>query len=302
MSDLETALTSQVGSRPPEAVTELMLDGCKLQSSSLAGLAKFTGLTKLSLNGCSLTSLDGFPTLDNLKSLELTDNQLSDGLDALQDAGLLALTRLSLAGNRFATLDALEPLSGLVFLNDLDLYHCPVTEVEGYRASIFDMLGNLKYLDGFDADDNEKDEDDDDDGDADDLLSSEVGDEDDDDDDLGEDDDDEGEDGEDDEGEDGEDDDDDDDDDYDFSDDSDDSDWHPIWGRDGHEPDGWQGHASLDPWRNARHDGRQTWNAWRAHGWQDGDKSDVWQEQDWHGTRRNDRHDGWPTRGSDGHR
>lgn len=43
------------------------------------------------------------------------------------------------------------PQTGVVMLNDLDLYNCPVTEVDGYRQSIFDMLGNLKYLDGFDA-------------------------------------------------------------------------------------------------------------------------------------------------------
>lgn len=184
--ELEAALTAQVGSKPADQVTELVLDTCKLASTALAGLEKFSNLTRLTLNGCSLTSLEGFPQLDNLKSLELTDNQLSEGLEALQDAGLLALTRLSLAGNRFASLDSLEPLTGVVMLNDLDLYNCPVTEVDGYRQSIFDMLGNLKYLDGFDADDNEKDDEDDDGDGDDDLLSSEVGDEDDDD--LGEDD------------------------------------------------------------------------------------------------------------------
>lgn len=108
--ELEAALTAQVGSKPPEQVTELVLDTCKLASTALAGLEKFSNLTRLTLNGCSLTSLEGFPQLDNLKSLELTDNQLSEGLEALQDAGLLALTRLSLAGNRFASLDSLEPL------------------------------------------------------------------------------------------------------------------------------------------------------------------------------------------------
>ena len=45
------------------------------------------------------------------QELYLNDNQLTDGcLEALQDAGLLTLHTLSLAGNRFSTLESLEPL------------------------------------------------------------------------------------------------------------------------------------------------------------------------------------------------
>ena len=47
-------------------------------------------------------------------------------------------------------------------LRDLDLFNCPVTEVENYRQGLFDIMPNLKHLDGFDADDNEKEEDDED--------------------------------------------------------------------------------------------------------------------------------------------
>lgn len=36
-------------------------------------------------------------------------------------------------------------------LKDLDLFNCAVTEVENYRQGVFDMLPNLKYLDGFDV-------------------------------------------------------------------------------------------------------------------------------------------------------
>ena len=107
--DLEQAIAAQVQSTPPESVTELILDACK--ATKVTGIDKFINLEMLTLNGCGLTSLEGFPTLPNLKTLELADNQLGDGcLEALQDAALLNLTRLSLAGNRFSTLDALEPL------------------------------------------------------------------------------------------------------------------------------------------------------------------------------------------------
>ena len=188
--DLESAIAQQVGDKDPEEVLELVLDACK--ATKVSGLDKFVNLQMLTLNGCGLTSLEGFPTLDNLKSLELSDNALADGcLDALQDAGLPFLNRLSLAGNRFSTLAALEPLACLPSLRDVDLFNCPVTEVDNYRDGVFDLLQGLKYLDGFDQEDNEKEEDEDeDDGEEgdDDLLSSEVGEEEDDE--LGEDDDD----------------------------------------------------------------------------------------------------------------
>ena len=153
--DLESAIAQQVGDRDAEEIRELVLDACK--ATKVSGLEKFVNLETLTLNGCGLTSLDGFPTLDNLKSLELSDNALADGcLDALQDAGLPFLNRLSLAGNRFSSLAALEALACLPSLRDLDLFNCPVTEVDNYRDGVFDLLQNLKFLDGFDQEDNEK--------------------------------------------------------------------------------------------------------------------------------------------------
>merc|ERR1711935_1227425 len=96
--------------------------------------------------------------------------------------GLFQLKSLSLAGNKFATLEDLDPLSSLPNLRDLDLFNCPVTEVENYRQGLFDIMPNLKHLDGFDVDDNEKEEDDEDededdidDDNDDDLLDSEGG-------------------------------------------------------------------------------------------------------------------------------
>jgi len=202
---MEEAIQAQTRDRVPEEVTELVLDTCK--AAKVTGLEKFSNLKLLTLNGCGLTSLEGFPTLPKLQRLELSDNGLSDGLDALQDACLVGLKCLSLAGNKFNTLDTLEPLvppsprisprpslarhasraaprvqAALPNLRDLDLYNCAVTELTDYRASLFNMLPVLKYLDGFDADDNEKDDDDDiddeddeDDEEDDDLLDSEDG-------------------------------------------------------------------------------------------------------------------------------
>ena len=106
--DLEAAIAAQTKDTPPNEVTELVLDTCK--ATKVSGLEKFSNLKSLTLNGCGLTTLDGFPTLPELRRLELSDNNISEGLEALQDAALFQLKSLSLAGNKFATLEDLDPL------------------------------------------------------------------------------------------------------------------------------------------------------------------------------------------------
>jgi hypothetical protein len=46
----------------------------------------------------------------------------------------------------------------LANLRALDLFNCPVTSPEDYRQQVFKLLPQLKYLDGYDADDKEADE------------------------------------------------------------------------------------------------------------------------------------------------
>ena len=106
--DLESAVAAQTAGMQADQVMDLVLDTCK--ATKVTGLEKFSNLRTLTLNGCGLTTLEGFPTLPALRKLELRDNNLSDGLEALQDAALFQLKSLSLAGNKFATLEDLEPL------------------------------------------------------------------------------------------------------------------------------------------------------------------------------------------------
>lgn len=40
-------------------------------------------------------------------------------------------------------------------LKSLDLYSCEVSTANDYRDNVFEMLPQLRYLDGFDQDDNE---------------------------------------------------------------------------------------------------------------------------------------------------
>ena len=69
---MEEAIQAQTRDRVPEEVTELVLDTCK--AAKVTGLEKFSNLKLLTLNGCGLTSLEGFPTLPKLQRLELSDN------------------------------------------------------------------------------------------------------------------------------------------------------------------------------------------------------------------------------------
>jgi acidic leucine-rich nuclear phosphoprotein 32 family protein A/C/D len=64
--DLESAIAQQVGDRDAEEIRELVLDACK--ATKVSGLEKFVNLETLTLNGCGLTSLDGFPTAASTRS------------------------------------------------------------------------------------------------------------------------------------------------------------------------------------------------------------------------------------------
>ena len=46
-------------------------------------------------------------------------------------------------------------------LKSLDLFNCDVTNAEEYREKVFELLPNLKYLDGYDRDDQEAEDDED---------------------------------------------------------------------------------------------------------------------------------------------
>ena len=108
-SQLENALKAF----PPETTVEIVLDGkaigLKFTPESAKLFAPFTNLKSLSLVGNSISSLENFPDIPTLTSLNLDDNDVSDGLDHLANA-VASLRHLSLVGNSIATVDALQPL------------------------------------------------------------------------------------------------------------------------------------------------------------------------------------------------
>ncbi|PKK19418.1 acidic leucine-rich nuclear phosphoprotein 32 family member B, transcript variant X2 [Columba livia] len=102
----------------------------------------------------NLLSVSNLPKLNKLRKLELSDNRISGGLEVLAER-TPNLTHLNLSGNKIKDINTLEPLKKLPNLRSLDLFNCEVTMLINYRESVFTLLPQLTYLDGFDADDQE---------------------------------------------------------------------------------------------------------------------------------------------------
>ncbi|XP_013913289.1 PREDICTED: acidic leucine-rich nuclear phosphoprotein 32 family member B-like [Thamnophis sirtalis] len=101
-----------------------------------------------------LLSISNLPKLSKLRKLELSDNRISGGLEVLAEK-TPNLTQLNLSGNKIKEISTLDPLKKLPHLRNLDLFNCEVTTLNNYRESIFTLLPQLIYLDGFDSSDKE---------------------------------------------------------------------------------------------------------------------------------------------------
>lgn len=152
-------ISSQTNTSPPEAMEELSLDGLEIITITpelQSHLEKFKNLIALSMNECSLNSLENFPKLTNLARLELCDNELtSSSLPAL--TSLKGLQSISLGGNSFKTVEELAPLKSLENLTDLDLLGCDLEDREDFRERVFEYLPRLMILNNFDREGNDLD-------------------------------------------------------------------------------------------------------------------------------------------------
>lgn len=156
MDIMEKRIELEKRGRKAQDVEELNLDNCR--TTQISGLTdEFKNLKSLSLINVGLTTLKSFPNLPKLRKLELSDNRISGGLNLLH--GCSKLTSLNLSGNKLKDIESLKPLKELKELRTLDLFNCEVTNLEGYRESVFELLKDLHYLDGFDRDDQEAEED-----------------------------------------------------------------------------------------------------------------------------------------------
>ena len=148
MASLDAALKKKVGSKKESDIEDLNLDNVNV-GNDLSFLKKFTNLQFLSLNSCRVTSLESLPKLPSLVTLELADNKISGGLDAL--SGFDNLERLDLANTKIEKADDLNVLSSLPTLMSLDLMGTPFAENDKtYRQKVFDMCKSLTVVDALD--------------------------------------------------------------------------------------------------------------------------------------------------------
>ncbi|XP_062242947.1 acidic leucine-rich nuclear phosphoprotein 32 family member B isoform X2 [Platichthys flesus] len=153
--DMNKRIHLELRNRTPSDVRELVLDNCRSPEGKIEGLtSEFVNLEFLSLINVGLMSVSNLPKLGKLKKLELSDNRISGGLDVLAEK-LPNLTHLNLSGNKLKDISTLEPLKKLANLKSLDLFNCEVTNLNDYRDSVFKLLPQLTYLDGYDMEDRE---------------------------------------------------------------------------------------------------------------------------------------------------
>ncbi|XP_032992635.1 acidic leucine-rich nuclear phosphoprotein 32 family member B-like [Lacerta agilis] len=153
--EMKKRLNLELRNKKPAEVKELVLDNCRSDDGKIGGLSSdFENLEFLSMINVNLLSVSNLPKLNKLRKLELSDNRISGGLEVLAEK-TPNLTHLNLSGNKIKDINTLEPLKKLSHLRSLDLFNCEVTTLISYRDSIFTLLPQLTYLDGFDTNDKE---------------------------------------------------------------------------------------------------------------------------------------------------
>ncbi|XP_041708977.1 acidic leucine-rich nuclear phosphoprotein 32 family member E isoform X1 [Coregonus clupeaformis] len=178
--EMEKRISLELRNKTPAEVAELVVDNCRSSDGEVEGLSDdYKELEFLSMVNVGLTSLAKLPSLPKLLKLEISDNMIVGGLDQLSEK-CPNLTYLNLSGNKIKELSTVKPLQNLKNLKSLDLYSCEITTLEDYRESVFELLPQVTFLDGYDHEDNEvpDSEADDDDNEG---LDSEADDDDDDD-------------------------------------------------------------------------------------------------------------------------
>ncbi|XP_071370529.1 acidic leucine-rich nuclear phosphoprotein 32 family member E isoform X2 [Centroberyx affinis] len=153
--EMKKRISLELRNRTPAEVAELVVDNCRSTDGEVEGLTDdFKELEFLSMVNVGLSSLAKLPSLPKLRKLELSDNNISGALETLSEK-CPNLTYLNLSGNKIKELSNVEALQNLKSLRSLDLFNCEITTLEEYRESVFELLPQVTYLDGFDQEDNE---------------------------------------------------------------------------------------------------------------------------------------------------
>ncbi|XP_061650762.1 acidic leucine-rich nuclear phosphoprotein 32 family member E-like isoform X2 [Phyllopteryx taeniolatus] len=152
--DMKKRVHLELKDRNPAEVCVLALDTCRSGNGEVDGVTEeFSGLEVLRMVNVGLTSLSKLPSLPKLHKLELSDNAICGGLEALAQK-CPNLTHLDISGNGISDIAALEALKPLKKLKTLDASGCEVSARDDYRDGVFRLLPHVMYLDGYDRHDN----------------------------------------------------------------------------------------------------------------------------------------------------
>ncbi|XP_028280902.1 acidic leucine-rich nuclear phosphoprotein 32 family member E-like isoform X2 [Parambassis ranga] len=153
--EMKKRISLELRNRNPAEVVELVVDNCRSSDGEVEGLTdEYTELEILSMVNVGLSSLSKLPSLPKLRKLEVSDNTISGGLDALAEK-CPNLSYLNLSGNKIKELSSIKALQNMKSLKSLDLYSCEITALDDYREGVFELLPQLTFLDGYDQEDNE---------------------------------------------------------------------------------------------------------------------------------------------------
>lgn len=134
----------------PQALVLMDKSNCVILVKELSFLPNYQTVTSLTLNYCSIISLDGFPTMPFLEILNLKNNAIEKDLSALVRANVSNLCSLDLTDNLISDFMEIIELQYLMKLQHVVLTGCPVMETPFIRRMTFGYLLNLLTLNGSD--------------------------------------------------------------------------------------------------------------------------------------------------------
>jgi len=142
---------SETGAENLSELTEAILDGHHIEEmGDISFLKDCSEMGYLSMNKCGLKKLEKFPAGLSIERLEICDNSLHNGLEALQS--LEKLEELHIGGNQFDSINQLSPLAKIESLRILDVTECPVVEkVNELHTEIFKLMPQLEAFNGKDS-------------------------------------------------------------------------------------------------------------------------------------------------------
>jgi Leucine-rich repeat len=145
---MDERLSFELRGHPTKDLMELTLDNAKSPDANFLRTKNFTSLKYLSMINCGLRSLAGLPALPSLKIVVLNGNRLTGDLSFLSRCDKLQYVDLS--ENLIGATESLAPLQWLRKLRALYLMSNPVAFVDGYRATVLNIIPSLQDLDGTD--------------------------------------------------------------------------------------------------------------------------------------------------------